>query len=307
MKLHLLPPSMALLLSCLCFAQDAQPDASFGDNGIVSLPTISRLGVNAIAVRPDGKIVTCTGNGVENSNSLVLRQYLPNGSPDLGFGSGGVAVTSVLHYFGDIRNCMRLQPDGKIVVCGTTMQDFIHYYDFAVTRFNANGTPDTGFGVNGMVVNDFANEMDFAYNVQIQPDGKIVACGRAGSSGNNTGANFGIIRYNENGTPDTGFGNNSKLALDFSSDEPFTGNFATCAKIQDDGKILVGGSSARAPYQFDFATVRLNADGSIDTAFGDNGVARTGFDGDEYIFATVEALVVLPDYSIVVAGNLNIG
>ncbi len=90
------------------------------------------------------------------------------------FGSGGAAITGFGSGADEARN-LAVQPDGKIVVVGHAFNGT--NLDFAVARYNANGTPDMGFGTGGKVMTDIAGGDDLAYGVIIQPDGKIVVAG----------------------------------------------------------------------------------------------------------------------------------
>src|SRR5207342_1892113 len=83
-----------------------------------------------------------------------------------------------------------LQADGKIVAVGVTGQDF------ALARYNPNGSLDTSFSGDGKQTTDFGSvRYDQANGVAVQADGKIVAVGIAG------GGNFALARYNPNGSP----------------------------------------------------------------------------------------------------------
>ena len=112
--------------------------------------------------------------------SLENRRLLSAGSLDPTFGVGGVVLESA-HI---TPNDMVLQSDGKILISDATQ----------VFRFNADGSPDTSFGPNGVVTPGFT-----VAGVAIQSDGKIVG-------GGDTTAGWAVARYNVNGTPDTTFG-----------------------------------------------------------------------------------------------------
>src|SRR5437773_2372880 len=141
---------------------DGSPDAGFGAGGGVTEP----LGeAHAAVLQPDGKIVAA-GNG------LILARYNPDGSLDAGFGSGGIVTTAFAGP--SSANAVALQPDGMIVTAGTV---FVGLGDFALARYNPDGTLDPGFGAGGQATTDFAGGDDAAFAVLLQPDGRVVAGG----------------------------------------------------------------------------------------------------------------------------------
>jgi uncharacterized delta-60 repeat protein len=129
--------------------------------------------------------------------------YAAQGDLDSTFSGDGVAVTDFSANL-DGATDVALQSDGKIVVAGFSESGAdITTSDFALARYNPDGTLDMSFGTDGKVVTDFAGSRDTATGVAIQPDGKIVAAGR---SQNGTETDFALARYNADGTLDTGFG-----------------------------------------------------------------------------------------------------
>lgn len=138
-----------------------------------------------------------------------------------------------------------------------------------------SGALDTGFGQNGFVVDSFSSDYDAAERVIVQPDGKIIIMGDTGMG---SVQKMAIARYNADGSPDTSFANDGKLVFNVSFPKILGNDIA----LQSDGKIILGG------YQWndvtgDFVLVRLLADGSFDSSFGndsiailDNGMAEIG-------------------------------
>ena len=161
-----------------------------------------------------------------------------------------------------------LQPDGKIVAVGTqfSSQDF----DFAITRYNSNGSLDTSFSGDGKLTTDFGG-LDLANGVALQGDGKIVAVGRGGGNGD-----FALARYNPNGSLDTSFSGDGKQTTDFGPDDEATG-----VAIQANGNIVVVGFTESGPGGGDFALARYNPNGSLDPSFSGDGTRRTDFGGDD--------------------------
>lgn len=216
------------------------------------------------------------------------------GDLDSMFGVGGRVTTNFKE--ADNASAVVVQPDGKIVAAGTASDfSFIGEY-FALARYNADGTPDAGFGVGGKVTTDFFNNT-FSVDVALQTDGKIVVVGSvAGGSGT---SDFGIIRYNADGTPDASFGAGGKVTLDFYGDA----DGATAVTIQTDGKIVVAGRSKNGGNPSDFALARLNMlDGTPDGGFGAGGKVSIDFAGGA---DRAEDVAIQTDGKIVVAGTAS--
>src|SRR5262249_51395919 len=138
--------------------------------------------------------------------------------------------------------------------------------NFAVARYNADGTLDTTFSFDGKVTTDFGGD-DRAFSVAIQADGKIVV---AGASLTNPGDDFALARYNPDGSLDAGFGTGGKVTTAFGSGL----DHANACTIQADGKIVAVGADGG-----DFALARYNSDGSLDGTFGTGGKVTTDFGG----------------------------
>src|SRR6266536_6144139 len=168
------------------------------------------------------------------------------GALDPTFGIGGEVTTD----FGgsDSAQAVAIQSDGKILAAGLSGAG-----DFALARYNADGSLDPSFGSGGKVTTDFGG-FDLALGVALQSDGKIVAAGQGGSS-----FDFALARYNADGSLDTSFGSGGKVTTDFGVFDA-----ATAVAIQRDGKIVATGSTFSSGFQ-QFALARYNADGSLDT------------------------------------------
>jgi uncharacterized delta-60 repeat protein len=214
----------------------------------------------------------------------VPAVYAAAGDLDSTFDTDGIVVTTGFATGGG--NAVAVQSDGKIVVAGHIFND-----DFAVVRFNSDGSPDSSFDSNGLVTTDFGAS-DQAYAVAIQSDGKIVVAGTSGTD-------FALARYNDNGAPDTTFGNFGLVTTDVSRSGP--GDSGRAVAIQSDGKIVVAGYSYDSTRFEEFALLRYNADGTLDTGFGSGGIVVTTI-GD-----TTEdrgyAVAIQSDGKIVVAGE----
>lgn len=233
-------------------------DAGFGTNGLVVVNFGSTDFCLAMRLLSDGKILLAgrAYNGI--TSDFALARLLPNGTLDNTFGTSG---KQMLDLFGEQEsiNAIAVQPDGKIVAVGETTNVTS---SFAVARLLANGSLDLSFGNGGKLKTTFGTEADAAYDVAIQPDGKMMVVGQSNS---NTISDLAAARYLVNGDLDLSFSDDGKLLENIS----MFGDYAYAVALQADGKILMAGSSSGQ--QEDVALFRYLAAGTPDPGFGDNG------------------------------------
>jgi uncharacterized delta-60 repeat protein len=279
---------------------DGSLDASFGVGGVVRTYITGFKQVHSAALQADGKIVVAGHIDVSQDPSSMnwnfgLVRYNTDGSLDSSFGSSGVVTTD----FGrpdDRAYSVVVQPDGKIVAAGITVPySNIFTPNFALARYNLDGTLDTSFGSGGKVITDIAGYYDSANSVVIQPDGKILAAGSCAVPGSYS-YDFCMVRYNPDGTFDTSFGSGGKVATDIEH----AANIGEAVVLQADGKIIVSGYNGLSVGTMDIAQARYNPDGSLDASFGNGGKVTTDFDGkDVQIWSTA----LQADGKIVLAGR----
>lgn len=160
------------------YRPDGSLDPGFGDGGVVTTPigTYTRDWAKAVVLQPDGKLIVVGDTTNERTQGgFALAGYLPNGSLDSGFGSGGRVIH--LGPYGGSLEAVALQPDGKVVAAGASAGR-----GFAVVRLLPNGTFDETFGVEGIVSLRLAKEPgspDEALAVAVQKNGGIVAAGQS--------------------------------------------------------------------------------------------------------------------------------
>ncbi len=202
----------------------------------------------------------------------------------------------------DLANAVAIQSDGKLVVVGQTYKnnDYSNE-DFAVTRYNTDGTLDTTFGAGGRVRTDFPGLAAVPSSVVIQPDGKIVVAGGAFPLFTFLG-NFEVVRYNPNGSLDRSFGNGGIVTTNFPE-----GSYAFDVALQPDGKIIAAGTvfvdfDPGESSDTDFALARYNPDGTPDATFGNGGQVSTDFLGLE---DDAFSVLIQPDGKIVAVGSAN--
>lgn len=215
-----------------------------------------------------------------------------DGSVDTTFGKNGIASLPAQPFSNGNLHDIALQADGKIVLGGSGGIMIAGpggvptaVPDFAVVRFNSDGTPDTAFGTGGVVQTTFRG-LDNADAMAIQADGKILL---AGESGRPSGAGYDLAmaRYNSDGTLDSTFGSGGKVLDSLGSDYTMISDLF----VEPGGKIVATGQANDSSALF-----RFNSDGSLDSSFGNQGVVLDA--------PGAGAILQQPDDKFVVAGGL---
>lgn len=261
-------------------------DSTFGGDGVVTtdVGSFDDEGVS-VALQSDGKIVVAGSTVVPDYDFVVVR-YNTDGSLDNSFDSDGILTSDLNSGSDDFVAKVLVQSDGKILLAGTSGGDF------AVVRYNSNGSLDLSFSTDGKVTTDLGGDEN-GRNIAIQGDGKIVVVGS--TSDGSTNIDFALVRYNSNGTLDNSFDGDGILIRGLTSagrDEAFA------VAIQSDGKILAGGLLDKVT-DTDFAIARYNSDGSTDSSFNSVGRILTDFGfSDDYC----SMLLIQSDGKIVAAG-----
>jgi uncharacterized delta-60 repeat protein len=219
-----------------------------------------------VASQDDGKIVVAgySFNAAGQCSFTVLR-YAADGSLDTSFGDAGKVTTSVGGK-NDSAESVVMRSDGKIVVAGNSFIDS-NNSDFAVVRYNANGTVDTSFNKTGKATADFGPR-DGGHSVAVHGDGRIVV---AGYTTTETKEECALACFKANGSLDTSFNGTGKVTTNFGGDGNAEGQSVA---MQIDGKIVVVGYATAAGVQ-QFAVARYKADGTLDTSFGGTGRIMT--------------------------------
>ncbi|WP_300329058.1 DUF4347 domain-containing protein, partial [Accumulibacter sp.] len=241
---------------------------------------------NAVIAQSDGKLLVAgEGNG-----DFVLVRYKTDGTLDTAFGGGDGMVSTAVGSGGGFASSLALQADGKIIVSGYASNGSND--DFALVRYNPDGSRDTDFGTGGKVTTAIGAGDDRALGVAVQSNGRIVLAGYSYNGSNN---DFAVVRYNSDGTLDTTFSGDGKLttAISTSNDDAYA------VLVQSDGKIVVVGSSLIGGTNWDFAAARYNSDGTLDTSFSGDGLANFAV-GTGHDYACGVALQ--PDGKLVLAG-----
>ena len=298
--------AMILLFSArgqTAMAADGDLDPTFGTGGQVTTDFNNSTDIaNAVALQPDGKLVV-VGQTYKNNDytgeDFAVARYNTDGTLDSTFGVNG-KVTTDFPGLAAVASSVVIQPDGKILVAGGAFPNFTFLGDFELVRYNSNGSLDTSFGSGGIVTTSFPGQGSYAFALALQPDGKIIAAGTDFvnfSSEDSSDTDFGLERYNSDGTPDTTFGNGGQVTTDFDgfNDDAFS------ILVQPDGKLVAVGSAKNPATYYDFAAVRYLDNGTIDTTFGVAGKVRTDFGHAD--FDRARSAVLQSDGKIVAAGT----
>ena len=283
----------------LNYAFGASGRAFINDPTSVWLPNSVERTVNATAVQADGKIVLAGSVGTTATGGIgqiFVERLNANGSADATFGSNGIVTTS----FGPVSfaTTIQIQPDGKILVGGATEDSAAAPADqnFALVRYNDNGSLDASFGVGGKLTTSFAGNAQINA-LSVYANGDIVAVGSYFLYPN---AGFHIARYNSSGALESAFGTGGVVTVNLGV-APDHGE-ATSLALQSDGKLLIGTHQNTSPLQTP-VVMRYNQDGTLDATFGTSGIVAVPYApaGGSINSGTAGAMAVLSTGQIMVA------
>jgi len=262
------------------YLADGSVDLSFGVAGVVtsdfSGPGFGFSSDNStrLLVLPDDSILV--GGSTQQSGSsgdLGVARYDADGALDGSFGVGGIARAGFIGpAAGVARDVMAVQADGKVIVVGNRVGDGGE--DFAVARYQADGTLDSTFGQGGIVTIDLT-ELDRARAVAVQGDGKIVVAGSVGNRVSRFSINefLGVARLDADGSLDPTFGTGGIFTLDLGVRDVFGG-----MALQLDGRVILATATLAPSSGFNNITlVRLDPTGALDSSFGIGGLAVADF------------------------------
>lgn len=285
---------LLLLLTGFCLnsafgQQEGYLDNDFDADGLAT-STVFGNGAclaRAVAVQPDGKILLAgIADDVDGNAGLALMRFLPDGTPDNGFGNSALpGISDNPLGFGDVARAMVLQSDGNIVIGGGSSDQS----GFSLRGYTAEGGYNNSFGNipgGGGSTYTYFGGFTQLHAMAGHADGKIVAAGQSDYSG---GADFALVRYTAAGVEDNTFSFDGKVTADFSNGS----DVAYAVAVQADGKIVAAGHSSGK-----MALVRFRPDGNLDQAFGIGGKVTTAIGQEAYI----ADLAVQPDGKIVAAG-----
>lgn len=268
-------------------------DSTFGING----SSIFDVGGNQdyvqdMKVLTDGSILVAGGayDGLADVN-FAAAKLNADGVVDSSFGINGRFVMSLYPEDGeDIANAVAVQPDGKIILAGSGYIPNVGTH-LAMLRLNENGTLDSTFGDNGMVITNSGYENDVAYDILILSDGHILLCGYADA----LAQQVLIEKFSETGALDSSFGTGGIALYDLNPGN----DVAWAIRMHPNGKIMAAGRKGAGNGKTDYMVMAINANGTLDTGFGIGGVASKNININD---AALDMLIE-PSGKIVLAGS----
>lgn len=271
---------------------DGSMDASFNATGNQQI-MINNFAMNiyAIAVKNNGKILLAGSVSNGTNNDLALASLNTDGSFDTFFDFDGKATLDIAQQNNDASG-LAIQADGKIVVCGMAYNGTLQ--QLMLARFTAVGSLDTTFSSVGYTISDQALP-HYPHAIALQTDGKVLVTGAY------TVNKLFVMRYTTTGSLDATFATNGYLATNFfnySSSNYLTNTYINCSRILSlsNGKILLSTNVINNG----FGLIQLNANGSLDSTFGVNGVVSqtVGTDRSRFLGINSTGKIVTGGFSI---------
>ncbi len=275
-------------------------DPTFGDRGARAIAFGSAYAeAQDVAVGPGGTVLLAGRSSGDDDQDptahVAVARLLADGTPDPSFSGDGRVTTVVGATSG--AEAVVVQPDGKVVVGGTVQPVAGDLdTDYLLIRYTADGALDPTFGRGGIVTSSFRGPA-YLTDLVLQSDGRLVAGGSALVDRATIAGDLVLVRYLPNGAPDTAFGVDGRSELDVRGGPDQLGALA----LQPDGAILAAGASdvPAGASESQVTVARFRPDGSVDRAFGQDGVART----ETGPFESLQGIALQSDGSIVVAGS----
>jgi uncharacterized delta-60 repeat protein len=268
-------------------------DPTFNGTGY-SIQTFNSDGTigESVAIQTDGKVVL--GGWTLSPavyGSFAVMRLNTNGSRDTSFFGTGYHITTVANF--NRGDTVLIQPDGKILLNGN------RYFgdtgnDFTILRYLTNGSLDNTFDGNGVAAPPIiGTSEDFAYDMALQTDGKIVMVGSTAPDTNST-TDIGVMRLNTNGSLDSTFAGGTLRVIFQNVNES-----ANAVLIQPDGKIVIGGFLHNG-LKDEFLLIRINSNATLDTTFGTGGFTTTSVSGGS---DRIRTMALQSDGKILAAGG----
>ena len=263
-------------------------DPAFADAGVAT--TLFGAGSNyseafGVAVQPNGSVVIAGGLGGSSANGPVLARFTDTGALDPSFGAGAGYVTtnaSATQY-----SAVASLPSGSIVAAGYQKKA-----GFVVQRYDATGAIDPSFGAGGTATVSFPQPEPSVARMAVQADGRIVIFGTVGDG---ISYQLALARLDAGGKPDATFGNAGVVTISL----PTANAFAAGMVVDEDGSLLCTASAiatSGSPPPSRHLLIRVDGDGTLDPAFGTNGIA-------DLASGAAGGVALSADRSIYVAGS----
>ena len=292
---HLNIPTNANDFFVMRYNTDGSLDTSFGLDGIVTIDFGFYDQAMIVAIQSDGKIIVASNSQVYDTphpNAFAIARLNPDGTLDTSFDGDGKRLDEIRQSH-DVITDLAIQNDGKIIAGGYSYYNYGmgQRADFAMVRYNQDGSLDTTFGTEGIVITSRGADYDGSFSTLLQPDGKIILSGFSRYSCSVTDCPA-LIRYNSDGSLDTTFGVGGIVEEDFGVNAVLFDSV-----LLPDGRIVSSGYSTAAE---GIVIIRHNSDGSLDTTFGTDGLIIKNF-GDINTEIT-EGMALRPDGKLLISG-----
>ena len=295
----------------LCFTRhkpNGSIDSSFGKYGADTFTvqniipsTYQGANLRCISIQPDGKIVAAgtawyTAGTNFLSNTLVMRLN-KNGTLDTTFGDKGTVRTNINSSTGlsiDEANGIAVQPDGRIIIAGSTY-DYVQHR-FLVVRYNTDGSVDNSFGSGGANTFSISGYDDEAFAIKVLDNGKIVIAGESYLHITDYSYTVALMRLKQNGYADTDFGKQGMVTTIVSHGAAV----ANALAVLPNNKIVIAGTTQDAvAAQKDLLCIKYTANGTVDSGFGNNGKVIIDIQGRDDV---ANSILVQDDNKILLGG-----
>lgn len=297
-------------------------DTTFGNQGIVTIPSLGSTGTHSLLTQPDGKVLVAAGDRKPDGPLQVFR-YNPDGSLDASFGVAGEADVMVVepvvsgtfgaplengpYYLGAAETM--LQDDGRIVVAATEYSGsgMMERDDVVVVRLNPDGTLDASFGQNGEAVQQAGGRVE---GMTIRPDGRLLVATDLVKPSELVEIPDGLYvpsyalslrRYNTDGSLDPSFGTGGIVTVD---EHEALG--AAAVAVRPDGRIVLAAIEAAPQSGVELTLMGFTPAGAIDTSFGQSGSVQTGIateDADLVLQSNGDIVVTATDWQVSGSGT----
>jgi uncharacterized delta-60 repeat protein len=292
------------------YLSNGAPDPSFGTGGRIlsqdGLGVVPSSQANGIALQPDGRIVVAgTASDDQGRNQLLVRRYLPDGTPDPSFAGGGPLRTQLGPGLRTDGGAVSVQPDGTLLVA-LRVDEAVGRGAMGIARLTPDGRLDPSFaggaGYATLQASPAALPQSAASALAVQADGRVVAGGWASDALSHQA--FALARFLPDGGRDTGFGSDGVVLGQLSpSASPVSAPYALA--VQANGKILQAGAIADAAGRREVAVIRYAVDGALDRSFAGTGVLVLPLDDAAPGGSTARAVATTGDGRLVVAGEVS--
>ncbi|HUM47679.1 MAG TPA: delta-60 repeat domain-containing protein [Chitinophagales bacterium] len=290
---YLIAFTACFLLVSESLAQYGSLDYTFSGDGITTLDMNDDDIATAVAVQPDSKILVAGYTSDGGAEDLAVVRFNYDGSLDNAFANNGILQLSTTSNSDERIYDMGIDSSGSIFLAGSTRNNSNSIDKFLIVKCKNTGILDSTFNGKGWANTSISGDMDIAYAMALQPDGKIVL---GGVNTLNNG-DIGFARYKANGSLDTSFSNDGKTSVSYLDDY---GGVLQDLKIQPDGKIVGCGYEGTPSGDYDIMVVRLNPDGSPDSSFNTTGYLVMDYNSE---FNYGWTLDLRPDGRILVGGS----